>query len=195
MLDGTTQISWREKKTFCWWRTLKEHETRTHTFHAIQIGIPQASPHNFPPVCEECKKQHVKQIVIFRPAPDPLPVCFLSLFIAICMHAIHTSHEARSGTTIHHAESNKRAGRLYAVAGSHAMQSASPSRYELAESRSCGEARALTSTLRANRYLPWWSPARHATDRQQPSERESVLGHKHLACAAPRVVFSSARSR
>jgi hypothetical protein len=111
------------------------------------------------------------------------------------LHARYTHHMRLAVAQQSTMQRAIKAGRLYAVTGSHAMQSASPSRYELAESRSCGEARALTSTLRANRYLPWWSPPRHATDRQQPSQRARECAWaqtSRLRCSACRVLIRAA---
>ena len=111
------------------------------------------------------------------------------------LHARYTHHMRLAVAQQSTMQRAIKAGRLYAVTGSHAMQSALPSRYELAESRSCGEARALTSTLRANRYLPWWSPPRHATDRQQPSQRARECAWaqtSRLRCSACRVLIRAA---
>lgn len=137
---------------------------------------------NFPPVWG-VQKTACKTNCNFQPGTwSSLPLCFLSLFIAICMHATHI--RPSSGTTIRSMQRrdswhSERA--IKDLAGY--MQSAALScnakcfaieiwvgrEQELLGAARRGEARALTSTLRANRYLPWCS-TRHATDQQ----------HKHL---------------
>lgn len=190
------EISWRKKNTR-WHRPW--NSTRHHATHfMLQIGIHLLERASIfrcgVRVWEDRKKQHVKQIVIFSPAPDPPPVCFLSLFIAICMHATHISFSlAVAQQSTMQRESNK--SRLYAVA-------LSCNAKWFAIEIWVGREQKLA------RRVPWPQPSaptgtcpddrRPRRGMQPPTgsspANESVLGHKYLSLVQLRVSCSPLNS-